>query len=110
MREDYCKFTMGKWSSHKEAEMTIRGHERNYKRKKDAKENGKGKKMSQEALDKDIAELKASIDAIIMLLEDCERGQRYGWTMKRKKIKWKLLRKQIKRRMYDQEIKSYAQK
>ena len=81
--------------------MTIRGHERSHnRRKKDAKENGKGKKMSQEVLDKDITELKASIDAIIMLLEDCERGKRYGWTMKRKKIKWKLLQKQIKRRMY----------
>ena len=81
--------------------MTIRGHEKIHnRRKKDAKENGKGKKMSQEVIDKDIAELKASIDAIIMLLKDFERGQRYGWTMKRKKIKWKLLRKQINSRMY----------
>ena len=35
-----------------------------------------------------------------MLLEDCERGQRYGWNMKRKKIKWKLLQTQIKKRIY----------
>ena len=88
MREDYCKLTVGKGSPHKEANMTIRGHEIGHnRRKKYAKENGKEKKMSQEVLDKDIAEFKASIDAIIMLLEDYERGQRYGWTMKRKKIK-----------------------
>ena len=35
-----------------------------------------------------------------MLLEDYEMGQRYGCTMKRKKIKWKFFWKQIKRRMY----------
>ena len=101
MREDYCKLTVGKGIPHKEAEMNVMGHERSHnKRKKDAKENGKGKKMSQDVLDKNISKLKASIDTIIMLLEDCERGQRYGCTMKRKKIKWKLLQKQIKRRMY----------
>ena len=92
MREDYCKLTVGKGSPHKEAEMNIRGHERSHKRrKKYAKENGKGNKMSQEVLEKGIVELKTSSDAIIMLLEDYERGQRYGWTMKRKKIEWKLL-------------------
>ena len=94
MREDYCTLTVGKGSPHKEPEMTIISHERRHnKRNKDAKENGKGKKMSQEVLNKDIAKLKASIVAIIMLLEECERGQRYGWPMKRKNIKLKLLRK-----------------
>jgi hypothetical protein len=101
MGEDYCKLTVGKGSPHKEAKMTIRGHEKSHnRRKKDAKDNGKGKKMSQEVLDKEMAVLKASVDAIIMLLEDCERGQRYGWTMKKKKIKWKMLQIKIKRRMY----------
>ena len=79
MREDYCKLIVGKGNPHKEAEMNIRGHERSHnRRKKDAKENGKGNKSSQEVLDKDIVELKASIDAIIMLLEKCEKGQSYG--------------------------------
>ena len=88
MREDYCKLTMRKGSPHEEAKMTIRGHERSHnKRKKDAKENGKGKKMSQEVFDREIAELKASVDAIIVLLEKSMKDQSYGWTMRRKKIK-----------------------
>jgi len=78
-----------------------RGSKRSHnKRKKDAKEDGKGEEMSQEIIDRYIVELKASVDAIIKLLEKCEKDQSYGWTTKRKKIKWKLLQKQIKRRMY----------
>lgn len=34
------------------------------------------------------------------LLQRNEKDQRYGWTMKTKKIKWKLLQRQIKRRIY----------
>ena len=49
--------------------------------------------MTQEVFDREITELKAIMDAIIVLLEKCEEDQRYGWTMKRKKIKWKLLQK-----------------
>ena len=74
-----------------------RSHNR---REKYAKENGKGKEKSQEVFDREITELKAIIDAIIMLLEKCEKSQNYSWTMKRKKIKWKLLKRKLKRRMY----------
>ena len=71
-----------------------RGSERSHnRRKKGAKENGKGKGMSQEVFDREIAELKASVDAIIVFLEKSMKDQIYGWTMRRKKIKWKLLQK-----------------
>ena len=78
-----------------------RGSKRSHKRrKKGAKENGRGKGMSQEVFDREIAELKASVNAIIVLLEKSMKDQSYGWTMRKKKIKWKLLQNQTNRRMY----------
>jgi len=47
--------------------------------------------MNQEVFDKEITELKVIIDNMIVLLEKGEGNKRYGWTMKREKIKWKIL-------------------
>ena len=78
-----------------------RGSERSHnRRKKGSKENDRGKGMSQEVFDREIAELKEIVDAIIVMLEKSMKDQSYGWTMRRKKIKWKLLQKKINRRMY----------
>lgn len=78
-----------------------RGSERSHnKRKKGAKENGRGKGMSQEVFDREVAELKESVNAIIVLLEKSMKDQNYGWNMRRNKINWKLLLKQTNRRMY----------
>ena len=51
-------------------------------------------------MDREIAELKSSVDAIIVLLEKSMKDQSNGWTMRRKKIKWKLLQNQINRRRH----------
>ena len=88
-----------------EKKVTTDSHNRSSKRShnrrnKGAKENGKGKEMSQEVFDREISELKVSVDAIIVLLEKSMKDQSYGWTIRRKNIKWKVLQKKINRRMY----------
>jgi hypothetical protein len=81
--------------------MTIESHDKgSHKKKGDARENGKEKKMSQEELDQEIVEMKASINALMMLLEECEKDQWYGWTLRRKKVRWKLLQTKLRQNMY----------
>ena len=64
-----------------------RGSEEDYNKRKIKKENAKanGKRMSQEEIDREIAEMKEQLDVLIMLLEE---SQRQGWVLKKKPVKW----------------------
>jgi hypothetical protein len=91
-----CNSRVGKEIPQKEEKMTIKSHgedsnRSNNKRKVNAKENGRETKMSQEEFDKEMVELKKELSILIMLLEEYEEDQRYGWTLKKKNVRWRSL-------------------
>jgi hypothetical protein len=91
---------VGKESPQEEEKMTIDSHERSHnRRKKDAKADGR-LKISQEDFDREMVELKEKLSMIENLLDECEKDQWYGWTMKKKKVKWKLLQTRLRQSMY----------
>ena len=61
-------------------------HNRRKMKEEDAKENGK--RMSQEELDKEIAEIKEQLNVLRMILEE---NQRQGWVLRKKAVKWSML-------------------
>ena len=74
-----------------------RGSEEDHNRRKVKKENAKanGKRMSQEELDKEIAEIKEQLDALRRILEEM---QRLGWVLKKKPVEWHKLQKRLQQR------------
>ena len=58
-------------------------HGRRKVKKEDSKENGK--RMSQEEINKDIAEMKEQLNVLMMILEE---SQRLGWVLKKKPVEW----------------------
>lgn len=62
-------------------------------KKEDAKENGK--RMSQEEIDKEIAELKEQLKVLRMILEE---NQRQGWVLRKKEMKWPKLQRRLQQR------------
>jgi len=81
-----------------EKKMTIDSHsigsEKSHKVKK---ENAKaiGKRMSQEEIHKEIAELKEQLNILRMILEE---NQRLGWVLKKKPVKWSKLQRRLQQR------------
>ena len=67
-----------------------RSHSRRKMKKEDAKENGK--KMSQEKIDKEIAELKEQFDTLRRILEE---SHRLGWALRKKPVKWHEMQRRI---------------
>jgi len=65
-------------------------HNRRKMKKEDAKENGK--RMSQEEIDKEIAELKEQLDALRRILEE---SQRLGWVLRKKPMKWHEIQRRL---------------
>ena len=65
-------------------------HSRRKVKKEDAKANGK--RMSQEEIDKEIAEMKEQLNVLRMILEE---NQRLGWVLKKKPVKWSKLQKML---------------
>jgi len=74
-----------------------RGSEEDHNRRKMKKEDAKanGKRMSQEEIDKEIAELKEQIDALRRILEE---SQRLGWVLRKKPVKWHKLQRRLQHR------------
>lgn len=61
-------------------------------RKEDAKENGK--RMRQEEIDKEIAELKEQLDALRRILEENER---LGWVLRKKLVEWYKMQRRLQK-------------
>lgn len=74
-----------------------RGFEEDHSRGKVKKENSKvnGKRMSQEEIDKEIAEMKEKINVWRMILEE---SQRLGWVLKKNPVKWHKLQRRLQQR------------
>lgn len=74
-----------------------RGSEEDPNRRKMKKEDAKanGKRMSQEKIDKEIAELKEQLDALRRILEE---SQRLGWVLRKKPVKWHKLQRRLQQR------------
>ena len=74
-----------------------RGSEDDHSRRKVKKENAKenGKRMSQEEIDKEIAEMKEQLDALRRILEEI---QRQDWVLKKKPVKWHKLQRRLQHR------------
>jgi len=70
-----------------------RSHKRRNMKKEDAKANGK--RMSQEEIDKEIAELKEQLDALRRIHKE---SQRLGWVLRKKSVKWHKLQRRLQQR------------
>jgi hypothetical protein len=46
------------------------------------------KKISDEEFDREMSEFKVHLNVLMELLQKYEEDQRYGWTMKKKKVRW----------------------
>ena len=66
------------------------GEHNKRKVKEDAKENGK--RMIQEELDKEIAEIKEQLDGLRRILEE---SQRQGWVLRKRVVKWHKLQRRL---------------
>jgi len=97
MKEACCNSQVGKESPHKkERNMTTNSHE--WSHINDTKENGiQG--MSQNEFDKEFDNIKANLDAMIMLLEGQREYQRKGWTIRRKDVRWNSLQVKLRKSM-----------
>jgi hypothetical protein len=80
---------VGKESPHKkERKMTYDSHEGSHN--KDTKANGiQG--MSQKDFDKELVDIKESVNALMKFLEEHEKDQLYGWELRKKTVRWNLL-------------------
>ena len=74
-----------------------RGFEEDYSRRKMKKEVAKenGKRMSQEEIDKEIAEIKEQLNVLRMILEE---SHRLGWVLRKKLVKWHKLQWRLQQR------------
>lgn len=69
-----------------------RSHNKGYE-KKDAKANGK--RMSQEEIDQEIAELKEQLKALRIILEE---SQRLGWVLRKKAVEWHEMQRRLQQK------------
>ena len=69
------------------------------KLKKDAKDIGIKRKMSQEEFDKEIVQIKEKRSELIDLLQEGEDYQRQGWILRKKKVKWPILQEKMDQRL-----------
>ena len=78
-----------------------RGSEEDHNRRKVKKENAKenGKRMSQEELDKEIAEMKEQLNVLMMILEE---NQRLGWVLSKKPVRWHKLQRRLQEKKTQQ--------
>ena len=58
--------------------------------------------MSQEEIDKDIAEMKEQLNVLMMTLEE---SQILGWVLKKKPVKWH----KLQRRLQQRQVKSLVE-
>ena len=74
-----------------------RGSEEDHSRRKMKKEDAKANewRMSQEKIDKEIAELKEQLDALRRILEE---SQRLGWVLRKKPVKCHKLQRRLQQR------------
>jgi len=66
-------------------------------KKENAKENGK--RMSQEELDKEIAEMKEQLNVLMMILEE---NQRLGWVLRKNPVMWHKLQRRLQEKKTQQ--------
>ena len=74
-----------------------RGSEEDHNRRKVKKEDAKanGKRMNQEEIDKEIAEMKEQVNVLRMIPEE---SQRQGWGLRKKLVKWHKLKRSLQQR------------
>jgi hypothetical protein len=77
-------------------EMTIDSHVRGSKReatikRKDIVKTIGREEMNQEEFDREFVELKERLNTIMKLLQEGEEDQRYGWVLRKRKVKWHML-------------------
>ena len=56
--------------------------------------------MSDEEYEREMDKLKAHLSILEEVLQKYEEDQRYGWTMKKNKVKWHSLQVYLRKRMY----------
>jgi hypothetical protein len=84
----------------KEVKVNIDSHDRGLgrshsQRNKNAKGNGI-KRMSNEEIDKEMVELKERLNIVMKFLQESEEDQRYGWIVRKMKVKWNMLQVKMK--------------
>jgi hypothetical protein len=58
------------------------------------------RKMSDDKFEKEMVELRVHLNVLMEFLQKYEEDQRYGWTMKKKKVRWHSLQMKLRKRMY----------
>ena len=76
-----------------------RGSEESHDRRKYAKVTGM-KLMSQEEFERELADIKESMNALMKLLEEQYEDQCYGWIMKKKKMKLPSLQRRLRQKVH----------
>jgi hypothetical protein len=101
MSEELMKKEEKKMTTDSHSRGSERSHNRRNMKKEDAKANGK--RMSQEEIDKEIAELKEQLNALRRILEE---SQRLGWVLRKKPVKWH----EMQRRLQQKQVKWLMEK
>ena len=96
MSEELKKIEKKKMATDSHSRGSEEDHNRRKMKKEDAKANGK--RMSQEEIDKEVAELKEQIDALMRILEE---SQRLGWVMRTNTVEWY----EMQRRLQQKKVK-----
>ena len=91
-----------------EKKMTIDSHNRGSERrhnKRYEKKNAKadGKRLSQEEINKELAEIRKELDVLTMQLEE---NQRQGWVLRKKPVEWH----EMQRRLQQKQVKWLREK
>ena len=57
------------------------------------------KRMSDEEFDREIVEMKIHLSVLMELLHENEEDQRYGWILRKRRVKWPMLQVKLKHRL-----------
>jgi len=69
----------------------VKGSKRSHTKKKEIVKTIGREEMNQEEFDREFVESKKRLDTIMKLLQEGEEDQRYGWVLRKRKVKWHML-------------------
>ena len=101
MCEELMKKEEKKMATNSHSRASERSHSRRKMKKEDAKANGK--RMSQEEIEKEVADLKEQLNALRRMLEE---NQRLGWVLRKKPVEWH----EMQRRLQQKQVKWLKEK